>query len=562
MSKNTLSSIRNSALWAAYGDALGFITELADSKSLQWRVKAPRVTQTVSWRRMIGGRFGVEATLHAGCYSDDTQLRIATSRAIRGDGRFDVEAFAKVELPVWLAYALGAGRGTKLAAASLRSPDVAWFSNFFEKSKSRYIDCGGNGAAMRIQPHVWAAKDRSKPKSYILDVIRNAVCTHGHERGIFGAVFHAICLANTMDTGKVAGPDIWKEAVESFRIVLPLIRPDSNLGAIWLSVWEERSGRSFETAVDEVRDECLRDIEIATQFASEKSDSSYARMVEALGGLSENERGSGTRSAIIAAALSWIHKSDYPATALVKAANLLGSDSDTIATMAGAILGAVSNEPPRGPVLDADYIESEASRLHRISEGQHAESFAYPDLFGWHAPRTQLDAIGRVNGTFALAGLAKATELGPPLKGIKKDDAIWQWLRLEIGQSVFAKRREKPKPLPESDLPLSQNLDLDHYHPKSVPVYKTLGEIPEQRSLLEDRVPGSHNHETDLEGIDKLTSEAIRQGFDEKLIGKHLLLLAQRPDGIERAIAYVSIIVKARKARHSPHEANRVTTHR
>ena len=52
--------------------------------------------------------------------------------------------------------------------------------------------------------------------------------------------------------------------------------------------------------------------------------------------------------------------------------------------------------------------------------------------------------------------------------------------------------------------------------------------------------------------IDKLTSEAIRRGFDEKLIGKHLLLLAQQPDGIERAIAYVSIIVKALKARNNP----------
>ena len=556
MNRDSLA-IKHSALWAAYGDALGFITELADSKSLQWRVKAPRVTQTVSWRRMIGGKFGVEAPLHAGCYSDDTQLRIATSRAIRGDGRFDVEAFAKVELPVWLAYSLGAGRGTKLAAASLRSPDVAWFSNFFDKSRSRYIDCGGNGAAMRVQPHVWSARDKSDPASYILDVVRNAVCTHGHERGIFGAIFHAICLATTMEAGKVAGPDDWRKAVDSFKAFLPLIREDPNLGKIWLSVWEERTGRSFEGAVDTVKDECLRDIEIAARFANERSDSSYGHMVEALGGLTEEERGSGTRSAIIAAALSWIHRNDYPATALVKAANLLGSDSDTIATMAGAILGAVANEAPRGPVLDSDYIEYEASRLHRISQGDNTESFAYPDLFAWHAPRTQLDAIGRVNGTFALAGLAKAKELGPPLKSLKKEDAIWQWLRLEIGQSVFAKRREKPKPLPESDLPLSQTVDADHYRPESTPAYKGAGrDLPEQRSLLEDRSRRSPNDGADLASIDELTSEAIRHGFDERLIGSHVMSLAQLPDGIERAIAYVSILVKARRARRQPNESS------
>lgn len=549
-SKKRFTSIKHSALWAAYGDALGFITELADSKSLQWRVKAPRVTQTVSWRRRIGGKFGVEATLHAGCYSDDTQLRLATSRAIRGDGQFDVEAFAKVELPVWLAYALGAGQGTKLAAASLRSADVAWFSNFFEKGKSRYIDCGGNGAAMRIQPHVWAAASKSEPQSYILDVVRNAVCTHGHERGIFGAVFHAICLAATMSKGEVAGPDVWKTAVESFRSFVPLISEDPNLGSIWLSVWEERSGRSLRGAVDFLIEECLKDIEIAIHFANERSDSAYARMVEALGGLTEEQRGSGTKSAIIAAVLSWIHKKDYPATALVKAANLLGSDSDTIATMAGAILGSIADEPPKGPILDSEYIEREAGRLYQISEGNNAESFAYPDLFAWHAPRTQLDAIGRINGTFALAGLAKAKELGPPIKSPKKEDAIWQWLQLEIGQSVFAKRREKPKPLEEGDLPLPQTIATCTAPPQLRPASKRAArDVPEQRNLLVDADASMLKDRPDSFSIGELTSEAIKSGFDEKLIGKHLLSLAQKPDGIERAIAYASIIAKARMAR-------------
>src|SRR6266571_942461 len=143
MEEVRLKIVQHSALWAAYGDALGFITELVDNAGLKRRIKASYVTSAVAWRRLVGGRFGAEIDLPAGCYSDDTQLRLATSRAIRGDGTFDVEAFVKVELPVWLSYALGAGRGTKLAAASLKSPDVAWFSNFFDKSKVRYVDCGG-----------------------------------------------------------------------------------------------------------------------------------------------------------------------------------------------------------------------------------------------------------------------------------------------------------------------------------------------------------------------------------------------------------------------------------
>ena len=104
--------IRSSALWAAWGDALGFITELADQRILRQRVGELRVTTTKPWTRRLGGKYGVDADLPAGSYSDDTQLRLATSRAIRGDGRFDVQSFAKVELVVWQAYALGGGRST------------------------------------------------------------------------------------------------------------------------------------------------------------------------------------------------------------------------------------------------------------------------------------------------------------------------------------------------------------------------------------------------------------------------------------------------------------------
>ena len=99
-----------SALWSAYGDALGFTTELADTSLVRRRTggTAP-VTNTLAWQRLIGGRFGALINLPAGTYSDDTQLRLATSRCIRHDGQFDVETLAKIELPIWLNYSLGGG---------------------------------------------------------------------------------------------------------------------------------------------------------------------------------------------------------------------------------------------------------------------------------------------------------------------------------------------------------------------------------------------------------------------------------------------------------------------
>src|SRR2546425_10102720 len=119
MSRQSKTAILNSALWAAYGDALGFITELADRSTLRRRTGMSEVHEAIPWKRGVGGKYGATVELPAGCYSDDTQLRLATSRAIRGDGYFDVESFAKIELPVWLSYSLGGGTSTKAAASGL-----------------------------------------------------------------------------------------------------------------------------------------------------------------------------------------------------------------------------------------------------------------------------------------------------------------------------------------------------------------------------------------------------------------------------------------------------------
>ena len=195
---------RNSVLWAAYADALGFISELVTEMALTRRTKGAGLDHLMAWTRRVGGRGGVEVELPAGCWSDDTQLRMAVSRAIGCHG-FDVEAFAHVEVPIWRSYALGGGRATKAAAANLSKPKSLWYANTFRG----WTDAGGNGAAMRVQPHVWASADLDG--GYILDVITDSVCTHGHPRAIVGACFHAETLAHCLRDGAVPGPSRWEE---------------------------------------------------------------------------------------------------------------------------------------------------------------------------------------------------------------------------------------------------------------------------------------------------------------------------------------------------------------
>lgn len=109
------AEIRRSSLWAAYGDALGMMSEFKGPKGVLYRTNGAPLREPIEWKRRFGPPGHLIVRMPRGCYSDDSQLRLATGRAIGPDG-FDVESFATVELPVWMSYALGAGRASKLAA--------------------------------------------------------------------------------------------------------------------------------------------------------------------------------------------------------------------------------------------------------------------------------------------------------------------------------------------------------------------------------------------------------------------------------------------------------------
>ncbi len=47
---------RNSMMWAAYGDALGFVSELVDQKGLERRTQGAPLDHLMDWRRRVGGR--------------------------------------------------------------------------------------------------------------------------------------------------------------------------------------------------------------------------------------------------------------------------------------------------------------------------------------------------------------------------------------------------------------------------------------------------------------------------------------------------------------------------
>lgn len=545
MSRPDLKTIQNSALWAAYGDALGFITELADARWVKKRAGVSEVVKTVPWRRRIGGRFGPTVELPSGCYSDDTQLRLSTGRSVLASGQFDVEVFAKIELPVWTSYSLGAGRSSKVAATQLARRDVNWFSNFFEQKDVQYINGGGNGAAMRIQPHVWASHNLQDPNSYIPDVIRNAVCTHGHPRGILGAVFHAMCVAYACLKRQIPGPDYWQKSVDFFSLIPDIIKQDADLCAFWATTWEGETGTSIEKAFEIVKWECMKDLEISTTLNLEPTKHSYEQLVKRLGGLSPASRGSGIKTAVIASILSWMYTEEDPNSALTASANLLSSDTDTIATMAGAILGCTANEPPTNDLQDRPYILSEAARLYDIGQGNTEDSFNYPDILGWKPPRSQLDSIGSTETGVVLSGLAITEPVGNSYTGQEKDNYFWQWMKLDFGQTILVKQRKKLAKTPANNIPVQQAPSLS----SRTDIDAALKHSPKSELDM-----FSKNHYEDVKRtrvterektIEQLTKEAIASGFDATTIGKHLIELSMREKAIELSIAYASILSKA-----------------
>ncbi len=519
---------RSSMLWAAYGDALGFISELVDEKGLKRRTKGAALDQLMPWARRIGGRGGVNVHLPAGCWSDDTQLRTAVSRSITSDG-FDVDTFARVELPVWPSYALGGGRASKAAAKNLATQNTLWYANNF----SGCYEAGGNGAAMRIQPHVWASPDLER--AYLLDVVTDSICTHSHPRAIVGACFHASTLAHCLRTGSPPDLDECFEIAAGLGTAHSLIKTHQSLSSVWLGLWERSNNKVFanewRATVRELFN-AIQQVSAAFDNTGGRATNVYQAVCDHLKLYTEHQRGSGILTPVAAAALA-IVASD-PHEGMVVAANELGTDTDTIATMAGALLGAChpDEHTPEEP-LDSNYLLKEADRLTAISQGIQTDNHQYPDILMWAAPQTQADALVTDDGQLAVEGLGPVKELDGELLWSPRKDFAWQWLQTEFGQTLIIKRRPEVRSrkvgiVPEPPLATNSTSPLTP---------ETNGQAPRRGNLPLDRglnIDGAVEHALEHINDDSRIGYTIRRTARDGTINDLVALVTSIRDGLRR----------------------------
>lgn len=543
-------SIVNSALWAAAGDALGWMTELSHGLSgVKHRTGSRTVNEPVAWKRLIGGRSGVTVDLPAGSYSDDTQLRLCVSRSIRANGGFDVEAFAKVEVTTWQGYCLGAGIGSKAAAANLSKRGVNWFSNFFTTNRQRYVTAGGNGAAMRIQPHVWSA--RGTRDEMVIRVMRDAVVTHGHPHGFCGAIFHALCVWDALSTREVPTIQAAKGYISYIANLPSILDKDSELSSFWRPTWEREAGKSLDAAIQQFQEEAQKDILLIENLFKDADKPEYHDVLNVLQCLTDKYRGSGFKTSLAALALSLLYSSRRIEEALVHSANELESDTDTIATMAGAILGGLVRQEPNWIIQDADYIRSEAMRMAKIARKEDVSSFSYPNVSSWEPPANQSDAVVRWHGALALAGIGK---LEPKGQEYQSGSAIWQWFELPFGQSVLAKRRANiNQEAGKNQMPNTQSVARPHSKLENVKRDQESFEFLEKgrrdNELLKHESRLALNLPDRFPGLDRATDIVIASGFDDTVIGHMINLAIDETGGIETPISLSAIIAKARLAR-------------
>ncbi|MBI5518893.1 MAG: ADP-ribosylglycohydrolase family protein [Desulfovibrio sp.] len=496
---------------------------MANPETVQYRTGLAEVSSLIGWKRKIGGRYGVSVNLPSGCYSDDTQLRLSVSRAIGHDGYFDVDSFAHIELPVWMSYQLGGGVGTNLAAKNLSKRSVGWANNFFKSKDSSYVKGGGNGAAMRIQPHVWGHPASSKSSGLIKNILVDTICTHGHPKAILGALFHGYCLYFSMIEGSAPTPTSWFKFLADFRQVPSIIRDDSMLGLAWLPTWEEQAHTSFEKAWEQAIEEMRGDIAKIEQHLSSRGPRTYFNIVGELGCFLPQWRGTGTKTALLASALVLIAEG-RPKLCSQYAANALNSDTDTIGTMASAIAGSLSEFPPSEQVLDSDYIAQESKKLADIRFAKQAKIFVYPSINAWKPPVSNADSVYLKDNRLYMAGLGPIETKNVPVVDAQ-NGFCWEWVCTSFGQTLLVKRRV----VPQNGVPLFG-------------IYKDIDKLCTPETVA--AVPVKRTNEIPAKSLEELKEMVTRGAFTPESIGRAILEASNGEFRTERAMALAAFVAE------------------
>lgn len=321
---------KGAMLGTAIGDALGWPNE-PRAKNRKKNIEVS--DHFMEWTRSSNHPRWHDEKILPGEYSDDTQLTLSVARSIiTGDWeRF----FAEKELPFWLQYERGGGGALLKAAKILKRGSLPWQSGYARD----YFNAGGNGAAMRILPHVVAAAEKPDIPKLMLDVAKNTCITHGHPRAFLGAACYAYALDyllkkdSVLEYGELVdavldGQAKWGTALDSgvFGDWIHTAQRFCNydFSAEWASALEHMANHLKYIQGSLKKGLILDDKKVLTEL-----------------GCFAKASGAGDVAALAAIYLSSRYANN-PSLGIKVPAFSFGADTDTIASMTGGLLGMLS----------------------------------------------------------------------------------------------------------------------------------------------------------------------------------------------------------------------------
>lgn len=288
---------RGSLLWGATGDALGRPTESRSWEAIRRRWGPDGVTEFQPWRGWQSGPIGT--------WTDDTQLTIEVAETIlESDGHVDPERLAE-RLRAWLPHGRGKGRATTSAIQAMDGGAPWW-----EAGPS--VDSAGNGAAMRAAPVGLAWSLAPDAGQLVREAVISALPTHAHRVGVAGAVAIAAGVALCIrDGGRAIEPERFLAFVADAVVGIEM---------------EPTPLRSDPTTAVTLHDRILEvgsllDVEPREVFCDRFWSGAFAL------------------ESVPAALYCFLRYPERPDEVIITAANA-GHDTDTIASMAGNLVGA------------------------------------------------------------------------------------------------------------------------------------------------------------------------------------------------------------------------------
>ena len=431
-----LAKAEGAFLALAAGDALGWPQEMPRNIRGN-RAHSGAHVSFEEWTRRGGGRFHpYEEVIHCGEYSDDTQLTLAVARSRTNHGPAWWKAFTRIELPLWVLYERGGGGATKRAAKAWADGSPPWKSSKRESIR-RYFEAGGNGVAMRVLPHALFLAGQDDPTILMRDVVLDGTATHGHPRALVGATVYAYAawslarLSDTLRFGELLDA-LLDETSEWSGFPTP-----TRDGSSWFEAANDatamRYGRIWDQTTREMR-ELLETARKGLRAGALADDHTVLKDLGCFG----RAKGAGTSSAAGAAYLAARHAAQ-PVQGILRAAFEKGADTDTLAAMAGGLMGCLAGvdwlPQPWLQVQDSEYLRNIAAKVAQGPTGaseRPIEPLPQPQSILSNLALNGNQEIGLGGATRAVAAA------GRNLKPLGKTVVVRAWkLKTADGQTMY-----------------------------------------------------------------------------------------------------------------------------